>query len=49
MQQFGSPFGTNRLEQDGYAAGHLVGLSVGKDGDYSGRYSNGQTLPKARL
>ena len=47
--QFGSSFGTNRLEQDGYAAGHLVGLSVGSDGIVQGRYSNGQTLAKAQI
>jgi len=34
--QFGSAFGTNRLEQDGYAAGNLVGLSVGSDGIIQG-------------
>src|SRR5574343_195822 len=47
--QFGSAFGTNRLEQDGYAAGHLVGLSVGKDGVVQGRYSNGQTFAQGRV
>ena len=47
--QFGSPFGTNRLEQDGYAAGNLVGLSVGKDGIIQGRYSNGQTFAQGQI
>jgi flagellar hook protein FlgE len=47
--QFGSPFGTNRLEQDGYAAGHLVGLSAGSDGVIQGRYSNGQTLAQGQV
>jgi len=47
--QFGSAFGTNRLEQDGYAAGHLVGLSVGSDGVVQGRYSNGQTLAQGQI
>lgn len=47
--QFGSPFGTNRLEQDGYAAGHLVGLSVGNDGVILGRYSNGQTFAQGQV
>lgn len=47
--QFGSEFGTNRLEQDGYAAGHLVGLSVGKDGVIQGRYSNGQTFAQGQV
>lgn len=40
--QFGSAFGTNRLEQDGYTAGRLAGLAVGADGVVQGRYSNGQ-------
>jgi len=47
--QFGSAFGTNRLEQDGYAAGHLVGLSVGDDGVIQGRYSNGQTFAQGQV
>lgn len=47
--QYGSPFGTNRLEQDGYAAGHLVGLSVGSDGIIQGRYSNGQTFAQGQV
>lgn len=47
--QFGSPFGTNRLEQDGYAAGHLVGLSAGSDGVILGRYSNGQTFAQGQI
>lgn len=47
--QFGSAFGTNRLEQDGYAAGHLVGLSVGSDGVIQGRYSNGQNFAQGQI
>ncbi len=47
--QFGSPFGTNRIEQDGYASGHLVGLSVGNDGVIQGRYSNGQTFNQGQV
>jgi flagellar hook protein FlgE len=47
--QFGSAFGTNRLEQDGYAAGNLVGLSVGSDGIIQGRYSNGQTFAQGQV
>ena len=47
--QFGSAFGTNRLEQDGYAAGHLVGLSIGADGVVQGRYSNGQTFAQGQV
>lgn len=47
--QFGSSFGTNRLEQDGYAAGNLIGLSVGSDGVIQGRYSNGQTFAQGQV
>ena len=47
--QFGSLFGTNRIEQDGYTAGHLVGLSVGNDGVIQGRYSNGQTFNQGQV
>ena len=36
-------------EQDGYAAGHLVGLSVGADGIVQGRYSNGQTFAQGQV
>jgi len=47
--QFGQAFGTNALEQDGYAAGNLVGLSVGNDGVIQGRYSNGQTFVQGQI
>ena len=40
--QFGSAFGTNRLEQDGYTSGRLTGVSVGGNGVIRGNYSNGQ-------
>ncbi len=47
--QFGSAFGTNRLEQDGYAAGNLVGLSISADGVIQGNYSNGQTFAQGQV
>lgn len=47
--QFGSPFGTNRLEQDGFSSGRLAGVSVGPDGVIQGRYSNGQTRNLAQV
>jgi len=47
--QFGAGFGTNRLEQDGYSSGRLVGLSVGTDGVLQGRYSNGQTRNQGQV
>ncbi len=47
--QFGSSFGTNRLEQDGYSSGRLTGLAVGPDGVIQGRYSNGQSRNLAQI
>ena len=41
--QFGSVFGANRLEQDGYASGRLSGVSVSGDGVIRGNYTNGQS------
>ena len=41
--QFGSPFGVNRMVQDGYASGRLSGVAIGTDGVVQGRYSNGQS------
>lgn len=40
--QFGSAFGTNSLQQDGYTSGRLTGVNVGSDGVVRGNYSNGQ-------
>ncbi|MGE5490917.1 MAG: flagellar hook protein FlgE [Actinomycetota bacterium] len=47
--QFGSPFGNNKLDQDGYSSGRLTGLSVGADGVIQGRYSNGQTRAQGQV
>lgn len=47
--QFGSTFGVNALEQDGYGAGKLTGFSVGQDGTIQGRYSNGQTRAQGQI
>lgn len=41
--QFGSSFGVNSLNQDGFTSGHMTGFSTGPDGIIAGRYSNGQT------
>lgn len=43
VTQFGSPFGVNALNQDGYASGQLSSFSVGSDGSVLGRYTNGQS------
>ena len=42
MTQFGSGYGVNTLEQDGFAAGQLSGYSISADGTILGRYNNGQ-------
>ncbi len=47
--QFGTPFATNHMEQDGYTAGSLVGVSVAEDGIIQGRYSNGQTIAQGQV
>lgn len=41
--QFGSPFGVNDLQQDGYASGRLAGFDIGDDGIILGRYTNGKS------
>ena len=47
--QYGSAFGVSNMLQDGYAAGHLTGLSVGSDGVIQGQYSNGLTLNQGQI
>lgn len=39
--QFGSNFGVNSLQQDGFSSGRLSGFSIGSDGVITGRYTNG--------
>jgi len=41
--QFGTAFSPNRIEQDGYSAGSLVGVSVSSDGTILASYSNSKT------
>lgn len=41
--QYGSPFGVNALNQDGYTSGRLAGFSASSEGIIQGRYTNGQT------
>ena len=43
MTQFGSGYGVNKLDQNGFGAGQLSGYSIGGDGTILGRYNNGQT------
>src|SRR5205823_2647103 len=47
--QFGSDFGVNSLDQDGYPSGTLSGLQIGSDGVIQGRYSNGQAKTLGQL
>ncbi|MCL2658340.1 MAG: flagellar hook protein FlgE [Betaproteobacteria bacterium] len=47
--QYGSAFGVNRLENDGYASGRLTGITIGQDGQVLGRYSNGQSKNVGRI
>lgn len=47
--QYGIPFGTNQLIQDGYTSGKLSGLSISSDGVVQGRYSNGQSRNMGQL
>lgn len=41
--QYGSAFGVNSLQQDGYTSGRLTGTSIAADGVIHGNYSNGQS------
>jgi flagellar hook protein FlgE len=41
--QFGSNFGVNTLDQDGFASGRLAGFTTAADGTIVGRYTNGQS------
>lgn len=47
--QFGSAFGVNSLEQDGYSAGKLTGISIDSNGTVLGRYSNGQSMTQGQV
>lgn len=42
--QFGAANATNKLNQDGYTSGNLVGIGIDGDGIILGRYSNGQSF-----
>ena len=47
--QYGSQFGVTNLDQDGYAAGQLIGVQIEANGIVSARYSNGQSKPAGQL
>ncbi|HKP62501.1 MAG TPA: flagellar hook protein FlgE [Polyangiales bacterium] len=40
--QYAAPNNTVRLQQDGYAAGSIAGISIANDGTITGVFSNGQ-------
>ncbi|MGF1613476.1 MAG: flagellar hook protein FlgE [Gammaproteobacteria bacterium] len=47
--QFGSEFGVNSLQQDGYTTGRLSGLDIDGDGIVTARYTNGQFLAQGQV
>lgn len=49
LTQFGSASSAAATSQDGFAAGFLSNISVGKDGVIDGIFTNGKSLPIAQL
>lgn len=49
MRQIGGPYLITELTQNGYTGGELAGISVGRDGIITGRYTNGETVALAQL
>jgi len=49
LRQIGGPYLITELTQNGYTGGELAGLSVGRDGTITGRYTNGETVDLAQL
>ncbi|MBI4510277.1 MAG: flagellar hook protein FlgE [Deltaproteobacteria bacterium] len=47
--QFSSSFNVTAIDQNGFASGSLVDITVDEDGIISGRFSNGQQRDVARL
>jgi flagellar hook protein FlgE len=47
--QFGSPFGVNKLTQDGYTSGRLSGFNMSADGVITGRYTNGESATLGQI
>ncbi len=46
---FAGTYSVRGVTQDGYKVGDLVGLSTGRDGVIEARYSNGRSIPVAKL
>ena len=49
MSQFAGSYNLRGVSQNGFQIGDLVGLSTGLDGTIEARYSNGRSIPVARL
>jgi len=49
MTQFASPSTVNPQSQDGRPSGELASLQISDDGTFVGQFSNGSTLPIARV
>jgi flagellar hook protein FlgE len=49
VTQFGAPFATNEITQNGYGTGRLSGFTADETGMLVGRYSNGQTRPQGQI
>lgn len=47
--QFGSAFGVNALDQDGYSSGRLASFSASADGTIVGRYTNGKSATLGQI
>jgi len=47
--QYGAAFGVTNLDQDGYSAGSLSGITFDSSGIVMARYTNGQTKPAGQL
>lgn len=47
--QFGSNFGVNLMNQDGFASGRLAGYSIADNGEIRGSYTNGVTRTLGQL
>lgn len=47
--QFGTKFAVNSIKQDGYTAGTMTGLNIGKDGSIVASYSNGIKRTEGQL
>ncbi len=49
ITQFGSPSNVSSQSQDGFTSGDLSGVTIDANGNVSGTYTNGETIPIAQL